>query len=52
MNVEFLCDALNDIKKTSDIGLDVRGSKSNILEIQSHQQEDFRHPRGGNSIVK
>ena len=23
--------------------LDIRGSKSNILEIQSHHQEDFQH---------
>ena len=43
MDVRILCDLLNDIKKTFNTGLDIRGSKSNILETQSHHQEDFRH---------
>ena len=43
LNVQFLCDILNDIKKTFDTMLVIRGSESNILEIQSHHQEDFRH---------
>ena len=43
MNVKFLCDLLNDIKQTFDTGIDLRGSKSNMLQIQSHHQEDFRH---------
>ena len=41
MDVQFLCDLLNDIKKTFDTMLDIIDSKSNILEIQSHHQEDF-----------
>ena len=41
--VQFLCDSFNDIKKTFDTMLDIRGSKSNILEIQNHPQEYFRH---------
>ena len=43
MNVQFLCDLLNDIKKTFDSGLDIRGPKLNILETQGHHQEDFQH---------
>ena len=43
MNVQFLCDLQNDIKKIFDTGLDVRGSNSNILEMQSHHEEDFGH---------
>ena len=43
INVQFLCDLLNDIKKTFDTMLDTRGLKSNILETQSHHQGDFRH---------
>ena len=43
LNVQFLCDILDDIKKTFNTRLVVRGSESNILEIQSHHQVDFRH---------
>ena len=42
MNVEVLYDLLSD-KNTFDTGLDIRGSKSNTLEIQSHHQQDFWH---------
>ena len=32
------------LKKTFDIGLlDIRGSNSNVVENESHHQEDFRH---------
>ena len=31
------------IKKTYDTRLDIRGSNSNIFEIQSHHQKDFEH---------
>ena len=31
------------IKKTFDIGLDIRGSNSNIFKNQSHHREDFTH---------
>ena len=43
MIVQFLYDLSNDIKKTFDIGLDIRGTKSNIFEGWSHHQEDFQH---------
>ena len=43
MIVQFLCDLLNEIKKTFNIGLDIRGSRSSIFEGQSHHQEDLRH---------
>ena len=39
----FLDFLLNDIKKTFDTGLDIRGSKLNIFESRSHHQEEFRH---------
>ena len=43
MNVQFLCDLSNEIKKTFDTGLDIRGSKLDIFESYSHHQEDFPH---------
>ena len=43
MDIPFLCDLLNDIKKTFNTKLDIRGSKSNIFESHSHHQEDFNH---------
>ena len=35
MNVQFICDLLNDIKRLLTPG--------QVLEAQSHHQEDFRH---------
>ena len=43
MNVQFLCDLLNDINKTFDTGLDIRDLKSDIFESHSYHQEDFPH---------